>query len=152
MMFAGNRGGNNNTNSQTRKPVELTIGIDRRTNHLLVSCNEVMYRRVESVVKEIDQRAKDARRTVRVVELKTADPMIVQTTLTSLMPRVTVGATRPKRTKKTNDTATSTQNQTPDTQATQRSQDQNFHQQGQGGRNFNGGGMRGNNNGRRGGN
>lgn len=97
-MFAGqNRGGANN-----RKPAgpELTIGVDRRTSNLIVSCNEVMFGRIETMVKAIDLRAKEANSTVRMVALKTADPSVVQSTLTSLIPRVTVSATSPKTRKK----------------------------------------------------
>lgn len=97
-MFAGqNRGGANN-----RKPTgpELTVGVDRRTSNLIVSCNEVMFNRIQTMVKEIDARAKDANSTVRLVQLSTADPSVVQDTLTSLIPRVTVSATTPKSRKK----------------------------------------------------
>jgi hypothetical protein len=92
-MFGGGRGGGQN---QQRKPAaaELSLGIDRRTSNLIVQCNETMFQRIEAMVQAIDQRAKDANRTVRVVALKTADPMMVQTTLTSLIPKVTVSSTR----------------------------------------------------------
>ena len=46
------------------------------------------------MVRAIDLRAKEANRTVRIVALKTADPTVVQTTLSSLIPKVTVSGTR----------------------------------------------------------
>lgn len=94
-MFGGGRGGGQ---GQQRKPAaaELSLGIDRRTSNLIVQCNETMFQRIETMVKAIDQRAKDANRTVRVVALQTADPLMVQTTLTSLIPKVTVSGIRPR--------------------------------------------------------
>ena len=62
-----------------------------------------MFKRVEEVVKNVDQRAKDARRSVRIVPLTTADPMVVQSTLTSLIPKITVSSTRSRSRQKTAD-------------------------------------------------
>lgn len=92
-MFGGGRGGRG---GQPQKPAapELSLGVDHRTSHLIVQCSETMFQRIESMVKAIDQRAKDANSTVRMIALRTADPMIVQSTLTSLIPKVTVSATR----------------------------------------------------------
>ncbi len=160
-MFGGNRGGGGGA-AAAKKPqsAELSLGVDKRTNHLIVSCNETMYRRILTMVEDIDLRAKNAHRTVRLVPLKTADPMVVQSTLTSLMPRVTVGATRPKRAKKPADAAAPGQpaaNQPPDAtrdaQMIQRMMEQNGGQPG-GGRpgGGNGGGGRGNGGFRGGGN
>lgn len=100
-MFGGNRGGPGGAANSQRKPtIELQLGVDRRTSHLIVSCNETLYGRIENMVKAIDERARDAHRTVRLVELKTADPLVVQSTLTSLIPKVTVSATRSNRSRK----------------------------------------------------
>jgi hypothetical protein len=53
-----------------------------------------MYRQVEGLVKSIDERARDARQTVVVQRLEVADPILVQATLTSLMPKITVSTSR----------------------------------------------------------
>ncbi len=101
MFGGGNRGGAGGGNANARKPqAELSLGVDKRTSHLIVSCNETMFRRIETMVQAIDLRAKEAHRTVRIVPLKTADPLVVQSTLTSLIPRVTVSATRTTRSRK----------------------------------------------------
>lgn len=114
MMFGGNRGGQQQGAKKPQGP-ELSLGVDKRTSHLIVSCNEVMFQRIELMVQAIDERAKEAHRTVRIVPLKTADPAIVQSTLTSLLPRVTVGSTRSKQTPKPDaTTAGRGQNQSPD--------------------------------------
>ena len=101
MMGGANRGGAAGRKAQGP---ELTLGVDRRTSHLVLSCNDAIFQQVETVVKTIDKRAKEANRTVRIVPLKTADPTVVQSTLTSLMPKVTVSATR-SRSRKRNDPA-----------------------------------------------
>ncbi len=88
MLMAGQQGG-----GKGRGP-ELTLGVDARTSHLIVSCNESLYRQIEELVQTIDQRAKDARQTVRVVPLATADPAIVSGTLSSLFSKVSVSTTR----------------------------------------------------------
>ncbi|WP_010586775.1 secretin N-terminal domain-containing protein [Schlesneria paludicola] len=157
MMFGGNRGAQQ---QGAKKPqgAELSLGVDKRTSHLIVSCNEVMFQRVELMVQAIDERAKEAHRTVRIVPLKTADPAVVQSTLTSLLPRVTVGATRSKRTTKPDGTnPTPGQNVAPDAtrdpRMIQRMMEQNGGQSGggrfggrggSGGNGQNSGGRRGN--------
>ena len=105
MMFGGNRGA---AAQPAKKPssVDLTLGVDKRTSHLIVSCNETMFRRIETMVQDLDQRAKEAHPTVRLVPMKTADPAVVAATLTSLMPRVTVGTTKAKASKKQGENST----------------------------------------------
>ena len=64
-----------------------------------------MFKRVEDVVKNVDLRAKEARRSVRIVPLQTADPMVVQSTLSSLIPKITVSTTRSRSRQKPGDPA-----------------------------------------------
>jgi type II secretory pathway component GspD/PulD (secretin) len=89
-MLMGQQGGQGN---RQRGP-ELTLGIDRRTSNLIVSCNDSLFRQIEELVASIDRRARDARQTVKVVPLATADPSLVSSTITALMPKVTVSSTR----------------------------------------------------------
>lgn len=94
MMF----GGAAQAQGGRRQPgVQLTVGVDKRTNHLIVSCSDSLFQQIEEVVRGIDDRAKKSRQTVRVVKLDTADPTLVQQTLGSIMPKVTVGTTRRSR-------------------------------------------------------
>lgn len=78
--------------AQQGKPrgIELTVGVDEQTNHLIVSCNDSMFRQIENLVQSIDERERDARRTIRVVPLEKADPLLLSRTLGSVIPRVTV--------------------------------------------------------------
>jgi len=77
--------------------VQLTVGIDQKTNHLIVSCNDALFQQIETLVAGIDERAKQSRQTVRVVRLDQADPTLVQQTLGSLITKVSVGSTRRSR-------------------------------------------------------
>jgi type II secretory pathway component GspD/PulD (secretin) len=95
MMLMG--GGGQAPNGRRTPSVQLTVGVDRRTNHLIVSCNDSLFQQIETLVKGIDERAMRSRQTVRVVKLDQADPTLVQQTLGTLMPKVTVGATRRSR-------------------------------------------------------
>lgn len=82
-----------------QRGIELTVGVDEQTNHLIVSCNDSMFRQIENLVQTIDERERDARRTIRVVPLEKADPMLLSRTLGSVIPKVTVsgGGSRPSR-------------------------------------------------------
>lgn len=91
MMGAAQQGGGRGSE------VRLTLGVDRQTSHLIVSCNDTLFRQVEDLVLDQDERARQARPVVRVMPLATADPAVIATTLSSLMPKVTVSATRSTR-------------------------------------------------------
>lgn len=93
--FAMLMGGGAAQGGRKEPGVQLTIGVDRRTSHLIIVCNENLFRQIETVVKSMDERARDARQTVQIMRLATADPELVSSTLTSLIPKVTVTATRP---------------------------------------------------------
>jgi type II secretory pathway component GspD/PulD (secretin) len=79
------------------KGPELTIGIDRQTSNLIVACNDNIFRQVEDLVLSLDERARNLRQSVQVVPLSAADPMLVSSTLSSLMPKITVSASRTPR-------------------------------------------------------
>ena len=70
--------------------VKLTLGVDSRTSRLVVSCSEPLFLQIKTMVEDIDQAAKDANRTIRVVKLENANSDVLRQTLGSLMPRVRV--------------------------------------------------------------
>lgn len=76
---------------------KLTLGVDERTSQLIVSAGDSLFREIEQLVSSVDQSAKDANKTVRVVRLESADPILVQQTLQSLLPKVKVTATGTQR-------------------------------------------------------
>jgi type II secretory pathway component GspD/PulD (secretin) len=106
---AGGRGGNNNNNiaamllgggggggnSRNNRPqlAKLTLAVDEKTSHLIVSASDSLFREIEGTVKDIDKRALEAQPTVQVVRLESADPLMVQQTLVSLLPKVQISPT-----------------------------------------------------------
>lgn len=100
--------------AQQGKPrgIELTVGVDEQTNHLIVSCNDSMFRQIENLVQSIDDRERDARRTIRVVPLEKADPLLLSRTLGSVIPKVTVSGGGSARTGRDRGDSSSTPGQT----------------------------------------
>ena len=94
--FAAMLGGQNGNNSAPQL-AKLTLGVDERTSQLIVSAGDSLFREVEQLVASVDQSAKDANKTVRIVRLESADPILVQQTLQSLLPKVKVSATGTER-------------------------------------------------------
>ncbi|MES2792367.1 MAG: secretin N-terminal domain-containing protein [Planctomycetota bacterium] len=89
LMAAGAGGGD----AKQKRGIRLTLGVDRRTNSLIVSADENLFRQVEAVVKNLDQAALDANRTIRVVTVNQANSHLVQQALGSLMGKVRVSTT-----------------------------------------------------------
>ncbi len=94
LMGGGGGGGGRNNEAST---VRMTVGVDRQTSSLIISSSESLFSQVEQLVTSLDDAARSSNRTVRVVQLKNADPTQVQQSLSSLFPRVTTssGATAP---------------------------------------------------------
>lgn len=95
-MFGGG-GRNGGGGQQQQQSAAMTLSHDPRTNHIIVSANETLFLEVKTIVEDIDNAAREARRTVQVVQLQYGNPQIVGRTVGSLMPRVTVsggGGTR----------------------------------------------------------
>jgi hypothetical protein len=63
--------------------VRLTIGVDSRTNSLVINASESLHRQVAAVVAAIDASARDARRTTQFVPTKRANARLVRQGLAS---------------------------------------------------------------------
>jgi type II secretory pathway component GspD/PulD (secretin) len=74
------------------RSVQLSIGVDVRTNTLVVSASNSLFRQIEALVSSLDESAAQARRTVRVVSMQNANSQVVQQTLSSLMGKVRTSA------------------------------------------------------------
>jgi type II secretory pathway component GspD/PulD (secretin) len=85
MLMGGAAGG------RGQQRVQMSIGVDTRTNTLVVSANDSLFRQVETLVESLDQSAYEAKRTVRVVELSNAT--VVTQALSSLLGKVKVSTT-----------------------------------------------------------
>lgn len=89
MLMAAGGGGD----AKTKRGIRLTIGVDDRTNSIVVSADEQLFRQVEALVSNLDQAAFDAKRTIRVINVNSANSLIVQQALGSLLGKVKVSTT-----------------------------------------------------------
>ena len=103
MLMGGRGGGGGAAGGRKQSGPELAVTADRRTSHLIVFCNDAMFRQVDGLVKSTDERARDAKQIVKIMKLETADPSLVSSTLTSLIPKVKVSASRGGTRKKAKD-------------------------------------------------
>lgn len=81
------------SSSAKQQQVRMTLGIDEQTSSLVVSSSQAIFDDVKDLVETLDKNAKDANRKIRVVQLKNADPVLIQRSLTGLFPRVTTSVT-----------------------------------------------------------
>ncbi len=93
-MFGGGGGGGQGGRNEPQG-VQMTVAVDRQNSTLIVSSSEALFTKVKSLIEDTDKAAKDANRTVRVVQLKNSGATVVQQSLTSLFPRVTTSTSRP---------------------------------------------------------
>ena len=72
--------------SQTRgEPAKMTVGVDSRSNSVIVTAPEPLFRQVEELVRQIDQPGSTDTDVVSVVPIKVSDPELVQKTLNSIL-------------------------------------------------------------------
>jgi hypothetical protein len=72
--------------AQTRGELQkMIIGVDSRSNSLIVTGPEPLYRQVEALVRQIDQPGGTDTDVVSVVPLKVSDPELVQKALNSIL-------------------------------------------------------------------
>lgn len=76
-------------NGSSATPGQLSIGVDVNTSRIVVSSNEALFRQVESVVQELDEAAREARRSVKVINLQNTNPAAVKSVLGTILPQVT---------------------------------------------------------------
>ncbi len=89
--------GNGNNRGRQNRPrlsaARLTVGVDTRTNQLVVSASDALHRQIQALVQSLDRAALEAKPTVRVVKLATANSLVVQQALGSLFPKIKVSTT-----------------------------------------------------------
>lgn len=111
MFMGGGGGGRGNNQQQAPRDYKLTVGMDEQTSHLIVSADDGLYQEILELVKSLDNAARDARRTVRVVELQNANTSAVQNTLGAVMPRVRVSTSATRSTRTETSTSNASANQ-----------------------------------------
>jgi type II secretory pathway component GspD/PulD (secretin) len=60
------------------RAIQLSIGVDDRTNMLVVACPDGLFEDIKKVAKELDDAAALVRQTVQVVSIKGIDPLVLQ--------------------------------------------------------------------------
>jgi type II secretory pathway component GspD/PulD (secretin) len=85
-LLRGGRGGNQrNQRGNAAEPLRLTIGVDARSNSLIVSAPEPLFQEVKQLVAQLDQAGTESTETVQTIAIKRANPQMVQQALTSVM-------------------------------------------------------------------
>ena len=86
--FAGRGIPDRNVDAQGNpKVIKLSLGIDDRTNSLVVACNDALYEDIKQLVTKMEEAAKDATRTVKVVQIRGIDPALVQQAVEAIQGR-----------------------------------------------------------------
>lgn len=78
----GGRGGQQQQNKG--EELKMTVGVDTRSNSLIVTAPDYLFKEVEALVKTLDVEEVDSDTTVRVVSLKSANADLITRSLTSL--------------------------------------------------------------------
>lgn len=81
----GGAGGGNDSRKQAEETQKMTIGIDTRTNSLVVTAPEPLFNEVKALVAQLDQEQPSGNETIRIVTLKNASPAAVQQALTQIV-------------------------------------------------------------------
>ena len=80
----GGRGGRGGGGSAQQEESKMSIGVDTRSNSLVVSAAEPLFQEVKALVQQLDQAGAGESETVRVVTLKSASPELVQKAIVSI--------------------------------------------------------------------
>jgi type II secretion system protein D len=67
--------------------VSLSVGVDDRSNSLVVMCSTAMHKDIETLAKNLDDAAQSSTRTVRLVSIKGVDPVLVQQAIEAIQGR-----------------------------------------------------------------
>ena len=84
-MLRGQRGGGGGGQDSRGEIQKMTVGVDARSNALIVTAPEPLFRQVEQLVQQIDQPGSPDADYVLIQPIKVSDPEVVKRTLGSLM-------------------------------------------------------------------
>lgn len=79
------RGGAGGQRNGQAEPQRLTIGVDMRSNSLIVSAPEPLFQEVKLLVAQLDQAGTESTETVQTIAIKRANPQVVQQAISSVM-------------------------------------------------------------------
>jgi len=85
-LLRGGRGGGGGRSQPQEETPKMSIGVDSRTNSLIVSAPERLLKEVQQLVEQLDQRAEtESEETTQVVTLERANPESIRSALTALL-------------------------------------------------------------------
>ena len=85
-LITGGRGSNLDANGNP-KGVSLSLGVDDKTNSLIVACPTSMYEEINKLVEQMEIAASDTKQTVRIVQVKGVDPALIQQAIDAIQGR-----------------------------------------------------------------
>ncbi len=80
----GGRDGGGGGGGAQSEPEKMTIGVDTRSNSLVVSAPDPLFEEVKALVEELDQAGDDTNQTMEVVKVRSSNPETIQKALSSL--------------------------------------------------------------------
>jgi type II secretory pathway component GspD/PulD (secretin) len=84
-MLRGGRSGSQSNRKSAAETQKVSIGVDARTNSLIVSAPQALYEEIEQLVKTLDHATSESNTAIRVVTLKRSNPATVQKALTAIV-------------------------------------------------------------------
>jgi len=85
MRGGGGRGERGGARGAAEEASKMSIGVDARTNSLVVSASQPLFEEVEQLVKTLDQATESTAQSMRVVTLKRSNPQSVHQALSAMM-------------------------------------------------------------------
>ncbi|MEX1223779.1 MAG: secretin N-terminal domain-containing protein, partial [Pirellulales bacterium] len=93
-LRGGRGGGRDNSRQAQEQQMKMTVSVDRRSNALVVSAPDPIFKDVKSLVQQLDQIGVESAEVMEVVTLRRANPEVVQRALSSIAgSNVTVNTT-----------------------------------------------------------
>ncbi len=83
-MLRGGRGGRQSGRDQAAETERMSIGVDERTNSLVIAAPQALFQEVEQLVLTLDQATEETNQAVRVVTLKRTNSQMVQQALAAI--------------------------------------------------------------------
>lgn len=84
-LRGGGGGGGRNSRDKKAEEVKMTVGVDTRTNSLIVSAPDYLFAQVEALVKELDVSEIPTDEVIQVVQVKRSNATTIQKSLESML-------------------------------------------------------------------
>jgi type II secretion system protein D len=93
--FGRRRGGTQNLNIDANgnpRSVSLSVGVDDRSNSLVLACSDALHKDVAALVEKLDEAAGSSTKTITTVPVRGVDPVLVQQAIDAIQGRRSGGA------------------------------------------------------------